>query len=135
VPFDPELRRHQDPDWLLRAAATTGAGVHMVWEPLVVWSVGSHERISGRADWRHALEFARSRRGLLSARAYSSFLLSQVARQAREQHATHAQPLILWNALADGAPTTADLLWFGARTLVPARLKPPLRVLLGLLAP
>lgn len=133
VPFDPELRRHQDPDWLLRAAAATGAKLHVVWEPLVVWVLGAHERISGHADWRHALEFARSRRGLLSARAFSSFLLSQVARQAREQHAPHAQPLILWNALSDGAPTPADLLWFGARALVPARLKPPLRGLLGLL--
>jgi glycosyltransferase involved in cell wall biosynthesis len=124
VGFDPWLRRHQDPDWLLRAADVTGARLHLVWEPLVVWHVGGHPRISSHADWRHALEFAGRRRELLSRRAYSSFLLSQVARQAKEQGDVLAQIRILGRALADGAPTAADVAWFAARALVPSDLKP-----------
>jgi glycosyltransferase involved in cell wall biosynthesis len=134
VRFDPALRRHQDPDLFLRAAHEAGARLQYAWEPLVVWNLDPGPRVSHRADWRHALDFADSRRDIMSARAYSAFVLSQVARQAKEQGESLAQVLILERALRRGAPTLTELSWYAARAWVPSRWKRSVRTLFGRLS-
>jgi glycosyltransferase involved in cell wall biosynthesis len=129
IRFDPALRRHQDPDLFLRAAHEVGARLQYAWEPLVVWNLDTGPRISHRADWRHALDFADSRHHIMSRRAYSAFVLSQVARQAKEQGETLAQVLILERALRRGDPTLVELSWYAARALLPNRWKRSARAL------
>ncbi|MDQ0100646.1 hypothetical protein J2T10_000265 [Paenarthrobacter nicotinovorans] len=54
IQWRPELKRHQDWDWLLRAAQS-GAQVVQLEEPLVTIWTGSNGSISGSSDWKSSL--------------------------------------------------------------------------------
>ncbi len=84
VPFTPGLLKHQDWDWLLRAAAAPGVRVFPVGSaPLVVFHVEGERKSVGRArNWRFSLEWASARREFFTARAYSAFLATECAPQA-----------------------------------------------------
>lgn len=86
VPFTSGLRRHQDTDWYLRVAAHPDVKVEFVSEPLAVWYIGdSRPRITAYNDWRYSLEWLRARKHLVTARAYSGFVVSQLGPQAAQQ--------------------------------------------------
>lgn len=76
VPFDETLIRHQDWDWILRAATVEGTTLAMVPAPLVVWhrDIG-RPRIADLRSWRYTSEWGRARRELMTPRAYAAFHL------------------------------------------------------------
>lgn len=124
VPWDESLRRFQDFDWMLRAAAT-GIRFVIVPEALSVWyfreerpSIGTdHAR-----DWRQALEWIDERRHLVTKRAYARWVLGRVgglAAAARDR----PQMKQLWRtARANGRPGLIDVLQFAFHVLSSARL-------------
>ncbi len=78
-PFTRGLRRHQDWDWLLRAASLPGASVEFVWEPLSVFNIERGRSSIGRSTtWTDSLHWAASNPHL-TRRAYAYFLAVQVA--------------------------------------------------------
>jgi hypothetical protein len=82
-------------------------------EPLVVWHAEpDRARLSTRSDWRGALEWARARRGLFTARAYAGFLLVSAYALARRQRARGAARVLLHEARAHGRPTGSQLALF-----------------------
>lgn len=84
VNFRPGLRRHADPDWLLRAAREPG--VRLVFpetdEPLAVWSLHDGDRVSAGGDWRYSIVWARRHADLMSPRAMAGFLTGPAAHRA-----------------------------------------------------
>jgi glycosyltransferase involved in cell wall biosynthesis len=112
VPFARGLPRHVDPDWVLRATRHPGTCVRFVAgeEPLVVWHM-EHDRprITTRPDWTESLEWCRRNRALFSGRGYAAFVLHVVGSSAAAQHSWRAFPLLLREAIREGAPAPVDV--------------------------
>ena len=112
VPFARGLSRHVDPDWVLRASRYPGTGVDFApgGDPLVVWYM-EHDRprITTRPDWAASLEWCRQNRVLFSPRGYAAFVLHVVGSAAASQHAWHAFPMLLREAVREGVPAAVDV--------------------------
>ncbi|MEO5885718.1 MAG: glycosyltransferase family 2 protein [Candidatus Limnocylindrales bacterium] len=129
VPFDPALRRYQDADWVLRAAA---AGATLVYCPerLSVWSApgeGASITADHATDWRYAFDWIRARRHLVTARAYAAFLLVRVAALAAAAGDRSAAGPLWREARRLGRPAPLDVLLFGGRWIVPDGIRIRLR--------
>jgi glycosyltransferase involved in cell wall biosynthesis len=124
VPFRPELRRHQDWDWVLRAAKTTGAGIEFIAKPLAIWHQAERRRsISTTADWRVSFDWAEGARDLITDRAYAGFLATQVAPQAARQRDWRALPFLLRAMITRGAPNIWDFALFFSMWSVPMNIR------------
>ena len=122
VPFSEELEKHEDLDWLLRACATPGAGLEFVAmsEPLAIWSTDEdRSRASTRPDWRASLTWSRSRRGLMTSRAYAAFVLTWIPVDAARQSDMTALWRLPVEAFKRGRPRPRDLLLGLGILLVP----------------
>lgn len=127
LPFSKGLRKHQDWDWVLRAAKRSDVGIEFVPEPLAVWNIaGSAGRVSTTADWRFSLDWIRSNRNLVTRRAYAGFLLTHCASQASTQHQWSAFVPILIESCWTGRPKPFDFALYLAAWFSPTQLKPPL---------
>jgi glycosyltransferase involved in cell wall biosynthesis len=110
VPFRAGMRRHADPDWLLRAARHPGAVFIMPErsDPLAVWTLHQGSRVSAAGDWRYSLAWARRHRHLLSGRAYAGFLAGPAAHRAgltcRGAQRRRAFAALIREAFARGTP-------------------------------
>ncbi len=125
VPFDPSVRRYEDADWVLRAAAV-GARLVYVPERLAVWRAPiDGASMTGRfaTDWRYGVEWIRDRRDLVTPEAYAAFLLVRVAAMAERAGEPGAARVIWREARRNGRPRAMDVALFVARWLVPDRLR------------
>src|SRR5262249_47932785 len=128
VRFRPELRRHQDWDWVLRAASREGAGIEFIAKPLAIWHQAEHrDSISTAAHWQGSFEWAGEIRDLMTDRAYASFLATQVAPQAAREGDWRALPFLLRQMLTRGAPTLRDVALFFAMWSAPFGLRKAIR--------
>jgi glycosyltransferase involved in cell wall biosynthesis len=128
VQFRPELRRHQDLDWVLRAAGHSGAGIEFVAQPLAIWhQAEQRQSISSTTDWNASLEWIESVRSIITSRAYASFVATHIASQAAREKDWSAFPLLLERMLAKGTPTAHDLFLFFGMWSVPQRLRRMIR--------
>jgi glycosyltransferase involved in cell wall biosynthesis len=124
VRFRPELRRHQDWDWVLRAARKTGAGIEFIAKPLAIWHQAERRRsISTTADWRISFDWAEGVRDLITDRAYAGFLATQVAPQAARQRDWRALPFLLRAMITRGAPNLWDIALFFSMWSVPMNIR------------
>jgi glycosyltransferase involved in cell wall biosynthesis len=128
VRFRPELRRHQDWDWMLRAAKQEGAGIEFVARPLAVWHQAENRgSISTAAYWRGSLEWADDNRNLMTDRAYAGFLATQVAPQAAREGDWKELPFLLRKMISGGAPKPLDMALFFGMWFAPSNLRLALR--------
>lgn len=81
IKWRPELKRHQDWDWLLRAA-DSGAQIVQLEEPLVTIWTGSTGSISGSSDWRSSLSWATESGRPWEPEVLADFLAAQTLRYA-----------------------------------------------------
>jgi glycosyltransferase involved in cell wall biosynthesis len=77
VPFNPELKRHQDYDFLLRLEAM-GCRFAMIPEPLVVVHWEDFHQTARGLNPSRSLEFLNEYKGYLSPRARSGFVFDQI---------------------------------------------------------
>ena len=120
VPFEDGLRRHQDWDWLLRAALAPGVKIEFVPQPLATWNLEpSQVSVSRRLDWQGSLAWIRERRSLVTRRAYAGFLATQVASQAARQQQWRAFVPLMAEMLRIGRPKAIDVLLFLGMWVVP----------------
>jgi glycosyltransferase involved in cell wall biosynthesis len=129
VPFDAALGRYQDADWILRA---TAAGAALVYCPqrLSIWTApGTRVSITAAhaTDWRHALDWIRARRSLVTARAYAAFILIRVAALAAAAGDRAAIGELWGEARRSGRPGVIETLLFAGRWLIPTGLRRWLR--------
>jgi glycosyltransferase involved in cell wall biosynthesis len=121
VPFDPGVRRYQDADLLLRAAAE-GAELVVVDERLSIWTAptGRSTITADHAtDWRAAFDWITARRRLVTGRAYAAFLLVRVAALAAAAGDRSAIRVLWAEARRRGRPGLLDVLLFAGRWVVP----------------
>lgn len=126
VPFDNELPRYVDADWLLRADAVPGSGVEFApgEEPLAVWHIERRRaRITNTKDWKFSLTYARRNRHRFTERSYAAFLLHVVSHTAGRQHAYRAWWPLLVESVRHGRPAPVDLLSHAGNFLVPDRVR------------
>jgi glycosyltransferase involved in cell wall biosynthesis len=124
VPFEDGLRKHQDWDWLLRAALAPGVRIEFVPQPLATWNLEpSSASVSRTHDWEGSLSWIRERRWLVTRRAYAGFLATQVASQAARQRQWRAFLPLTAEMFQVGRPKMIDVLLFLGMWLVPPSLR------------
>ena len=123
LPFRKDLKRHQDWDWLLRAAPRSDVGFHMVMEPLTVFHVDDRRMSLSRAlDWKFSQEWAREMRGSFTPRAYSFFVANECMSRAVKKKAGGAvYAALMWEFFARGQPTARSLLSMAVFLCIPER--------------
>jgi len=128
VPFQDGLRKHQDWDWLLRAVDTPGARIEFVAQPLVIWNLEqSRGSVSRTHDWQVSLAWIRTRRSLVTRRAYAGFIATQIASQAARQKQWRAFLPLLAEMFQIGKPKPIDIFLLFGMWFVPASLRNRLR--------
>jgi len=128
VKFQDGLRKHQDWDWLLRAAKEPGTRVEFVNEPLAVWNLREPSgSVSRKLDWQASLNWIRERRGLVTRRAYAGFIATQIASQAARQRHWKAFFPLLTEMFRMGRPKAIDMCLLVGMWLVPGSLRERLR--------
>lgn len=138
VPFLAGLRKHQDWDWILRAARHPGVKVHVVPEMLAVYYMDDGQmesgapRMSTHAEWRFSLEWVRERRHLLTRKAYSFFIATECATRAKKSNAGIGVFLMLAREFFfRGSPRLTSLVLFLGFSLVPVKWRNNLRKMLS----
>jgi hypothetical protein len=134
VPFREDLRRHEDLDWLLRAAREAGAVIVFVRpeQPLAVWHIDEgRRRASRQSDPLGSLEWIRSIRPFVTRRAYAAFVLGWIVPDANGIQRIRLLPRLVWESFRRGRPAPVDLLVAVGVTVVPARIRGALVRLLG----
>jgi glycosyltransferase involved in cell wall biosynthesis len=81
TPWNEDLKRHQDWDWLIRAQRA-GAAIYQLDAVLSFQRVGSHGSISASTDWESSLAWARSWKASWSRQTYVDFIAGQPLRYA-----------------------------------------------------
>lgn len=124
IGFMDGLQKHQDWDWLLRAAKAPETSIEFVDEPLVVWNlVSSKTSVSRRCDWQGSLAWIRERRNLVTRRAYAGFIATSIASQASRQKKWKAFMPLLAEMFRLGSPKAIDVLLLFAMWFVPGTLR------------
>jgi glycosyltransferase involved in cell wall biosynthesis len=132
VPFTRGLRRHQDWDWILRAANAPGAGVEFVNEALAIWYIDDpRSSIKTQYDWRYSMDWIRANRGLVTPRAYAGLMAVTLSSQAAWQRDWKAFWPLLRETLVGGSPTLMDLTLFFAMWFVPRKIRHEVRSLMA----
>jgi len=133
VPFKAGLRKHQDWDWVLRAARHPGVKVHVVPEVLAIYHMQDNvARLSNNAEWRFSLEWARERMDLLTPKAYSFFVATECVPRARKVDAGVNVYLGLFHEfLFRGSPRWRSTFLFLGFALTPVKLRAYLRKFAG----
>lgn len=118
-PFDENLKRHQDWDWLIRAERSLGGRIVMHRSALVEQFIDHGISISRRRDWRYSFEWAKSVRPFLTARAYSDLILITVGGNASSVAGLAVWRQIVGEVLRNGTVVTPAWLVFVGIVVVP----------------
>lgn len=132
-PFDDQLPRLQDTDWLLRACAS-GASLQFCPEALTIWHIEEARQTITSAhgtDWRQLVEWIRHRRHLVSDRAYAAFLLVRGGAATAAARDARGARVVLRSAWAHGAPGVIDVVLFISKWAAPAHLRAKVRARLS----
>ncbi len=110
LPFTEGLLRFQDLDWVIRAAERPGVSIEFVAEPVTIWiQAEGRSSVSTRLDWRYSWNWIRSEREMITRRAYSGFIATQVAPQAARQRAWRSIFPLLIDMFRNGSPSWFDV--------------------------
>lgn len=132
VPFTEGLPRHQEWDWVLRAAGQPGVGIEFVPEALAIWYIEEDRPgVSRAGGWTASLDWMERSRALVTPRAYAAFLMTSVSARAAREGAWRACFDLLARAVRFGRPRPIDFLIFLGIWLVPQRARWRLRAALG----
>ncbi|WP_433531746.1 glycosyltransferase family 2 protein [Micromonospora sp. CA-263727] len=81
-PWDESLPRHQDWDWLVRAARVPRAKIVQIEQATALYTVGSPGSISAGVDWRTSWEWAQRWEGVWAPKTFADFVAAQTLRYA-----------------------------------------------------
>ncbi len=116
----PDYPVHEDWGWLLDAIREPGARLVFVPRPLAVFTVDdTAPSQSKRTSWRRSLEWIDDYRDRVTPTAYAAFVLTSVARRARQERDWPACGLLLWRACRGGRPRLVHLVMYLATWLLP----------------
>lgn len=78
IPWDPQLRKHEDWDLMIRLMGTPGVNVQVVDKPLVRVNQGSVGSLSAGSDWRDGAILLAKHDAVITGRARADFVLLHV---------------------------------------------------------
>ncbi len=133
VPFNKDLSRHEDWDWLVRVRVLPGVGIEFVPEPMAIVNAmytKKRQSLSNTNNWQYSLDWIRSVRHLVTPRAYSGCITTYVSLQAALQGDFRSSIPLLWEAIRLGNPRPLDICLYLAMSLIPQDFRQKLRVLL-----
>ncbi len=117
-PMPEHLATHEEWDWLLDLERD-GIRVDVVMDTLVVIDAEpQRSSVSGAAPWRSSLAWGVARSDDLGPRAFSAFVLTEVARGAALQGCSLRDQVEILAASLRGRPRARDLARFAARPFV-----------------
>jgi glycosyltransferase involved in cell wall biosynthesis len=129
-PFKKELLKHQDTEWILRVALFEGVSIRLIEEPLAIWHTEqSRTTVSGKNNWKYSLNWLQEHHDLVTRKAYSSWLLTQVSAEAVQEGDWDAFRILLLEAFRGGQLRAIDLFIYFGMWLVPRKVRNGLRVL------
>lgn len=117
-PWDETLPRHQDWDWLVRAARLPGTRIAQVPEATTVYTVGSPGSISAGADWRTSWQWVSRWEGVWAPETFADFVAAQTLRYALQAR-DWAGARKLVRAIRRNSPPSAPNATIAALGLVP----------------
>jgi len=114
LPFLKGLKRHQDWDWLMKAARLPDVEIAMVPEVLTAMYVDEQSgSVSQSTDWKVSLEWAQEARSAMSRRAYSFFISTECVSRAQQNGAgVKVVCELLRTYFQDGYPSARSLVLF-----------------------
>lgn len=129
-PFQEGLVKHQDWDWLLKVNTLADVGIEFVNETLVIWYCWQERQsTSSTSNWQQSLAWLRENQNLVTPRAYSGFIMTQVSPQA----AREGQWQVFWSLLQEafnyGQPQAIDLILYCLMWFIPRNTRRSLRAL------
>jgi glycosyltransferase involved in cell wall biosynthesis len=131
VPFR-NIKQHQDWDWLIRASNHPGFNLIYVDKPLLIYNDSYRPRLStinGFTDWQYSLYWIDGLRNLISKQAYSSFLLTEVARRAAKDRSFLGLLATLKKAVLSGGATVYSVWSFLSICMINRELRTKIRIL------
>jgi glycosyltransferase involved in cell wall biosynthesis len=132
IPFQESLAKHQDWDWLLRVSKLPEVGIEFVTQPLAIWyRWEKRQSISSTNTWESSLAWIREHRHLVTHKAYSSFIITQVAPQAAKVGEWQAFIPLLQEAFQLGKPKFLDFFLYLGMWLIPQNTRRSLRICLN----
>ena len=132
VPFNKDLSRHEDWDWLIRVGVLPGVGIEFVPEPTAIVNAmytGKRKSLSNTNDWQFTLNWIRSVRHLVTPGAYSSCIATTVSLQAVSQGDFRSFIPLLWEAMRLGKPRPLDIYLYLVMWLIPQNFRQKIRLL------
>jgi glycosyltransferase involved in cell wall biosynthesis len=127
-PFRPGQLKHQDTEWLLRAAKLPGFSVQFVDEILVRHFIEEKRATtSSRSNWRYSFDWARQNRELFTPRSYSGFMINHIAPEAADTNSFSAIVPLMREFLRFGKFRFRELCVFAAMWLFPRPFRRRLR--------
>ncbi|NNU16644.1 glycosyltransferase family 2 protein [Parvularcula sp. ZS-1/3] len=122
VPFDKDLPRLVDRDWLLRAGEARAEVIFPdTDEVLSIYAVhDARSRVSHSLRWRWQQEWAEERRALFTDRSFAGFLLTAASQTASLEGQRSAFWPLLKAAYAGGRPSVAEVAIHAGKHAVPA---------------
>lgn len=131
VPFTSGMSHNDDTDWFVRIGLRDDVGVEFVDESLAVWHIEEIRFcVSMQNDWRRTREWLNSVRALISPRAYSGFIATQLAGEAGRQHAWTAFFPLLSDMCFSGEPKPIDFALYLGNWAMPESIRSSIRSLL-----
>jgi glycosyltransferase involved in cell wall biosynthesis len=129
VPFTPGLKGCQDLDWFLRIMTHPGVKLRIAPEPLALYHVPQvRNSVSRGFSWQQRLEWGRSQRPLMTARAYSLFVVGLCATKAAlEPFPLKAFLVLLRDCLFVGYPNMRTVAHLLALFLLPQKIQQSMR--------
>jgi glycosyltransferase involved in cell wall biosynthesis len=132
IPFNQNLPRHEDLDWLIHASLNPDVGLEFVGEPTASVNMiytQARQSLSNVNDWKYSLEWIRSVRESIAPQAYSGFIIAVVGPQAAIGSNWQAFLPLLWEAFRYGRLRFFDLFLYLLMWLVPQDLRQQVRSL------
>ena len=136
VSFAEDLPKHQDWDWILRANLLPGVGVTFVPQTLAIWYLWEQRQsTSSKSNWCNSLTWINANRHLVTPRAYSSFLITQVAPQAASESQWQLFGTLLKDAFRFGKLKPRDIYLYLIMWLIPKNLRRSFKALITSIKP
>lgn len=127
-PFTPGLKKHQDWDWVLRAAQIQGVSFTVLPQPLVrIYWEQQRSSTSSTPMWEYSLSWLRQRRCLFTPAAYACFIATQIAAQAAKTRDLKAFLPLLHEMYRFGPPRFFDLYLFFGYWILPQSIRRRIR--------
>jgi glycosyltransferase involved in cell wall biosynthesis len=129
-PWDADLRRHQDWDWVVRTSEVPDVRLRQLPQPLAIYSIGSADSTSASPDWHTSFDWATRHRTIWADATLADFLASQTLRYALQAHDWSGAREIISTISQCGRPSARAIV-SALAGIIPRRLAESVLVAIG----